>query len=134
MSVVQVRAAYRVRVGSGSGKAVLMLLADHACERCGLAWPGVGYISETTEVSRASVTRALKHLEAGGWIRVHGYATGGRGRATEFVVMPELQALAVAPCASCRARMVDPARRSGTAAESAGAVIDGLKLFTPGKS
>lgn len=133
MSVLQVRAAYRVRVGSGSAKAVLMLLCDHACDRCGLAWPGVGYICDTTEVSRASVTRALKILEAGGWIRTHGYATGGRGRATEFVVMPGLEGLAVAPCASCRARMVDPARRSGTGPESAAGVIDGLKLFSQGK-
>lgn len=115
MSVVQVRAAYRARAGSGTAKAVLVMLADVACERCGLAWPGVGYIAEATEISRASVTRAVRQLEDAGLLRVHGYARGGRSRATEYVVLPALPGLEAAPCAGCQRRQVrrEPATPAG---------------------
>jgi Helix-turn-helix domain len=86
-------------------KFVLFLLADHACETCGYAWPGVKCLMQESGLKETTVRGALDRLRDAGLINVHGYSTGGRGRATEYVVLPALPELSTAPCGECRGKL-----------------------------
>jgi len=82
-------------------KAVLWQLADCACSRCGLAWPGVPWISRYAGTSERGTRTALHWLVENGFLAVHWQATGGRGRSTEFIVTLAGVELDPAPCPRC---------------------------------
>jgi len=82
-------------------KLVLVVLAYHACPTCGLCWPGVPLICQRAGLGPTRVREDLDRLVEAGLIVVHGYATGGRNRATEYVVLPGLPELSTAPCGKC---------------------------------
>lgn len=92
-------------IGSPGAKAILLLLCDRACERCGLAWPGVPTLARWSEMSVASVRRALDTLREAGHIDVHRFPKGGRGLSTEYIVLPALPDLSTAPCGECGKRL-----------------------------
>jgi DNA-binding MarR family transcriptional regulator len=95
-------------------KFVLLALGDHACEFCGLCWPGIRSLGEKTGLGERSVTRALNELIAAGMVTIHRYPKGGRGRATEYLILPAHDVLPkgrerqAAPCAHCQMRMSFP--------------------------
>ncbi len=101
MGFFHVQHAYAARAGGPGAKAVLVCIADRACDVCGLAWPGVAYIAERTEIPERRVSVHLKTLLDAGLIAVHGYSTGGRGRTTEYVAIPSVAKLSTAPCQKC---------------------------------
>jgi hypothetical protein len=98
-------AALELTVGSHGVKAILMLMADRACEHCGLAWPGVPTLARWSEMSVASVRRALDTLREAGHLDVHRFPKGGRGLSTEYIVLPSLPELSTAPCGECGKRL-----------------------------
>lgn len=62
MSVYALSWAWSQSVGDSSAKLVLLSLADHANDS-GICWPGLARIAEKSELSRATVKRALLKLE-----------------------------------------------------------------------
>ena len=104
MGVVHIRAAYATTAGSPGAKAVLLCLADRACDECGLAWPGIAYICERTEIGTTRGRALIAQLVESGLLRIHAYPKGGRGVTTEYVVLPAVTKLSTAPCAGCQSR------------------------------
>ena len=93
-------------------KVVLLRLAWHACERCGLAWPGVPSIAKATGCGETAIRASLRQLEARGLISPRAYATGGRGRTTEYVVLPYLAGLSTSPCGKCVENLAPPGEKA----------------------
>lgn len=83
-------------------KFVLVALADHACEICGLTWPGVSRLARETGLAERTVQDALKALTAANHLAIRSYPKGGRGRTTEYIVLPGVTVLSTAPCAKCQ--------------------------------
>lgn len=96
-------------------KLVLLALADNACEFCGLAWPGMAHLETKTGLGETAISSAVKALTSRteGLLRIHRYARGGRGRATEYIVLPGVTELSTAPCGKCQLRMQYPPSRGG---------------------
>jgi hypothetical protein len=92
----------------GREKLVLLAQADHACEFCGLAWPGLALLGEKTGVGKTGLREALAKLAGLGLLKQHAYGQGGRGCSTVYQVLPSLQG-AVAPCPRCQANLRTPA-------------------------
>lgn len=89
-------------------KLVLYALGNKACRRCGHAWPGMSYLTKKTGLSDRTITTALRELTYSKLITVHAYSRGGRGRVTEYVVLPTRMELEPAPCPECRERLKTP--------------------------
>jgi hypothetical protein len=104
----RIEAAYTVTTGTPVRKAVLLALARRACDTCGFAWPGVAGIAESSELKPTAVRDALGALVQAGWLNIYRYPAGGRGVATEYVVLPSIGELSTAPCGECRKRMKNP--------------------------
>lgn len=98
-------AAVNVTVGHPADKAVLLSLAWHACDVCGLTWAGRRALVQSTELGETRVKVALANLAAAGHVIVHRYPRGGRGLTTEYIVLPGVTELSTAPCAKCVANM-----------------------------
>jgi len=100
----QQSAALKVQLPSGP-KGVLNVLAFHACELCGRAWPGVALIALETGLMERSVREALvelrRHPEL---LTVYRYPKGGRGMTTEYLVMPGVAKLSTPECGKCSNR------------------------------
>jgi hypothetical protein len=96
-----VQAAYAVTAGSPGAKAVLVCIADRACDTCGMAWPGRQYLADRTELDPRRISVHLATLVRSGLLEVHGYGSGGRGVSTEYVVLPKVAKLSTAPCPKC---------------------------------
>lgn len=80
MSIEALRWAMKVKAGNGSNKLVLFLLADKYNDDYNVAWPSVQWLADHTELSRRTVQRALRDLEAAGLIIPAGVMVNG-GRA-----------------------------------------------------
>jgi hypothetical protein len=91
----------------GREKLVLLAQADHACEYCGLAWPGLTLLAEKTGIGKTALREALERLVGLGLLQVHSYGQGGRGCSTVYHVLPALPG-AVAPCPKCQANLRTP--------------------------
>jgi hypothetical protein len=101
----QQAAALRIQLSPGP-KNVLNVLAFHACDRCGRAWPGVPLLMLETGLSRRAVQDALVELRTRPeLVTVYQYPKGGRGVSTEYIVMPELAKLSTADCGNCSTRL-----------------------------
>lgn len=87
-------------VGGTINRCVLLVLADIACDSCGLTWLGVKKIAKRCELSENRAREALHHLVALNIIAVNHYAKGGRGRAAEIVVQA-VRNVIPAPCEGC---------------------------------
>lgn len=104
MAVELIRVALDIEARGGScSKLVLVVLADCACARCGLAWPGTPLMAERAQLGRTRVREALDELASDGHLAVHAYPNGGRGKTTEFIVLPKHVAES-APCSACEFR------------------------------
>jgi len=110
MGFKAVEAAYPVTVGSPGGKAVLMALAWHACDSCGLTWVGVEALARDTEMGATTIRKALASLAGLDLARVARFPKGGRGLTTEYVILPQRTDLAPAPCERCVSVMKKPPR------------------------
>jgi hypothetical protein len=86
-------------------KSVLVHVAQHACVTCGLAWPGVPLLERKTGLGRTAIKLGLEWLVNAGHLKIHAYPHGGRGMATEYIVLPSITGLSTAPCGECRQRM-----------------------------
>jgi len=98
---------------AASPKVVLTWLAFHACENCGLCWPGMKLLQLETGLGETAVRQGLDRLVAAELVEIHGYPQGGRGRATEYVVRPGLPEFSTAPCGKCRENQRKPTPRAG---------------------
>src|SRR5262245_27918433 len=88
MSIVALRWAREPRPGlGGSATAVLRDLADRANDT-GVCWPSVSTIGADTSLSRRTVQRALRRLEAENLLRVHQIT----GRSSRIVLAVAVQA------------------------------------------
>lgn len=67
-------------------RVVLLSLADHAHDDGTRCFPGISYTAWKCGLTRRQVQRALRALEHQQVIRAVRYASGGRGRATEFKI------------------------------------------------
>lgn len=95
-------------------KLVLFALGNRACATCGIAWPGKPYLIEMTGLGHTAVVAALKALVDSGYVVIHRYSHGGRGVATEYVVLPNVLSFSKkAPCAECSKRMKTPRQADG---------------------
>jgi hypothetical protein len=95
-------AGFRIPTGP---KVTLMILAAHSCQFCGLTWLGIKRMQDETGMGETSVRAALRHLVDAGLLLVHAYPLGGRGRATEYIVLPDVprgvEKLSTPPCGKC---------------------------------
>ncbi len=83
-------------------KFVLVAMADHACDICGLTWPGIRRLMRETGLYERTIQTALSALTAAGLLSIRSYPHGGRGRTTEYLVLPgKVVGLSTAPCAKC---------------------------------
>ncbi len=86
-------------------KHVLQVMAFHACERCGRAWPGVPTLVKETGLGDRAVRSALADLRGRpDLVTVHAYPNGGCGVATEYIVMPGVARFSPAECGRCASR------------------------------
>lgn len=108
--------AYKSPTGSPGRQAVLVALAFRACDSCGLCWPGMAWLEISTQMSDRSIQRALTELQAAGLLEIRRYGRGGRGVATEYVVLPQAPKFSTAPCGDCAERMRNPVSASGYSA------------------
>ena len=67
-----------------STKLVAVAIAKHAGSTTGLAWPGLGLISETTGLSRSSVLRGVAELEQGEHLAVTRLKVGKKNAANRY--------------------------------------------------
>ena len=65
-------------------KLVAVCIAQHAGSTTGLAWPGMGLISQTTGLSRSSVLRGVAELEQGGHLAVTRLRIGKKNAANRY--------------------------------------------------
>lgn len=108
MSFEHLGAIRKMQLSSAS-KAVLTWAAWHACRGCGLAWAGVMVLGVETCLNERTVRRALNDLAQRRLLIVVGYGQGGRGRATEYLVVPDMVKLPGGTCATC-GKVADPHR------------------------
>lgn len=85
-----------------AAKSVLLHLAYPACETCGLVWAGRKWLARVTGLGGTAITQALEWLVKEGHLTIHAYPKGGRGRSTEYVVLPQLLELSTPRCGQCR--------------------------------
>lgn len=104
MSNRHIDAAWQVKV-PGRQKLILLALADHACDECGLAWPGVSRLAERTGIGATTLREDLQALTDAGWLEIRRYPRGGRGRATEYVVLRAYVEVGQAPCSECARKL-----------------------------
>lgn len=113
VGVQHIRHAYSLQAGGPGAKAVLLCLADRACDTCGLAWPGLLYVSERTEIPEKRARVHVHALVEAGLLLVHAYSKGGRGVSTEYIVLPGFTKLSTAPCEKCAQLKKTPPTRGG---------------------
>ena len=92
-------------------KLLLLVLANHACDDCGLAWPGVSCLARETGLGATSLREDLQALTDAGLLEIRRYPRGGAGRATEYIVLGSLIELGHAPCATCAENLAAPRPR-----------------------
>src|SRR5215204_2821067 len=87
MSFAAIDWARRAKTGSGSAKSVLMFLAARA-DSNGFCYPSQELLSEETELSLGTITRASKHLVAQGLVKVtKGKRVQGQWRNCEYTLL-----------------------------------------------
>jgi hypothetical protein len=98
MGFAQERATLAVKLPHAV-KHVLQCLAFRACGTCGHARPSVPLLALDTGMSERAVRDALVELrQRPDLLAVWAYSKGGRGRTTEFIVMPALAKLSTMDC------------------------------------
>lgn len=107
MSNRHIDAAWQVKL-PGRQKLILLALADHACDECGLAWPGIPRLAERTGIGATTLREDVQALTDAGLIEIRRYPRGGRGRATEYVVLRAYVEVGQAPCAECARKLAGP--------------------------
>jgi hypothetical protein len=99
MGFAQEKAVMGLKLPPGV-KHVLQCLAFRACGTCGHARPSVPLLALDTCMSERAVRDALVILRGRPeLVTVWAYSKGGRGRTTEFIVMPALAKLSTMDCA-----------------------------------
>lgn len=97
--------AYPLDLGKPAPKAVLLAMAWHACDDCRTSWPGHSLLTADTHLGRTAIKAALATLVLDNWLVIGRFPNGGRGLATEYVVLPSFPVKSTAPCGECRNRM-----------------------------
>jgi hypothetical protein len=90
VSIQHVRRALSVRTLSSPQKFVLVVLAEHAHDQTGEAWPSVSTISDETALSESAVRKALAALRDQEFIRIRHPANTVRA-STTYGLFPEVQ-------------------------------------------
>lgn len=104
MGFRQQAAALKIQLPPGP-KNVLNVLAFHACDLCGRAWPGVPTLALETGLSPRAVKDALAELrDKPELVTIYRYSKGGRGVSTEYIVIPAVAKLSTADCGRCSNR------------------------------
>jgi hypothetical protein len=102
VSFVHSRAAWEFPLPAAP-KLVLLCYAHHACELCGLAWPSAKTVAARTGLGLTAVRESVDRLVKLGCLKLHAYPQGGRGRSTQYVVLPvALPDLSTPACAKCQ--------------------------------
>jgi hypothetical protein len=94
-------AAWTVNGLKADAHHVLLALAHAACVNCGVTWLGVATISLRTGIGATRIRQMLAELVAADHVRIFRYPKGGRGRSTEYVVLPQLVKLSTPLCGKC---------------------------------
>jgi len=76
--------AYRLRIGDGTAKAILVALSNQA-DQDGKCWPSIDYIAARTDFARRTVIAKLKWLETQGYLRRE-QRIGGEGGGAKSTV------------------------------------------------
>lgn len=102
MSREHVQAALLLEKVPPTPKTVLVHIAYPACELCGLSWAGVPWLERKTGLGRTAVKGGIDWLVKHGHVVPFGYLQGGRGRTTEYIVLPQLfTELSTPKCGKC---------------------------------
>lgn len=124
MSAQHQRVAWDI-IGLDTHERLLLLAyARHACQNCGLCWPGNVRLQIMTAMGRSTVTAVAARLVAGGHLRIHAYPRGGRGMSTEYVVLPKELGLSTAPCGKCVDNFKTNRTAGGFPVDNYGAPVD----------
>ncbi len=105
MSWLHIDAALLLEGIPAAPKTVLVHLGQPACEVCGLSWAGIGWLERKTGLGRTAVKAALDWLVHEHYLQVFAYPQGGRGRSTEYIVLPLLVQLSTPRCGKCVSNM-----------------------------
>lgn len=106
MAFEHLRRALRAAPPTAAERLVLIVLADFANDR-GQAWPSIPTLTRRTALSESGVRRALRRLEAGGWIE----RDERRGRGASNVYRLTTGVARGAPEAECEAAKAGHADR-----------------------
>lgn len=100
-------------VGVSRNERILLLAyGKHACTFCGLCWPGNARLELMCLLGTTALTEARQGLVEHGLIKIHAYPRGGRGLATEVIVLLAGTELSTGPCGKC-ADKLKTSRRAG---------------------
>jgi hypothetical protein len=117
-----------------ASKAVLTWAAWHACRGCGIAWAGPMVLGAETCMGERTVRRALNDLVQRRLIVVVGYRTGGRGRATEYLVVPDLVKTEASESGYCQACGKTHDGKPGPRSKAVAGETPTLRVVSPRKS
>lgn len=91
MAILAVEAAFRIgeeRALSSAQRFVLMAYAFHANAQDGIAWAKRSTVARETGLSERTVIDAVSELVQVKLMVVHAYPNGGRGKSTEYRILP----------------------------------------------
>jgi hypothetical protein len=118
VSAAHQRVAWEILGLTSDEKLLLLAFARHACEHCGLCWPGRTRLQLLTNLGSTSLTGLIRSLVKREMLKIHAYPNGGRGLATEFVVLPKELKLSTAPCGKCVDNLKTSRRAAGFSDET----------------
>lgn len=113
MSVAHLNAAWDALVRTRNERILLLAYGRHACAFCGMCWPGNVRLELMCLLGETALSEARQSLVAQGYIKIHAYPRGGRGRATEIIVLLAGTELSTGPCGKCVENMKTPRRARG---------------------
>ncbi len=124
MSAQHQRVAWDVLGLDTHERVLLLAYARHACQNCGLCWPGNERLQILTGMGRSSIKATAAQLVAAGHLRIHAYPRGGRGMTTEYVVLPKVLGLSTAPCGKCVDNLKTGRTATGFPVDNSGEPVD----------
>jgi hypothetical protein len=86
---------------SSDAKSLLWCVSYHCCRYCGLIWLGIPRMVLECCMNEHRIRAAIAELEQRGLLQARFFLKGGRGKTTEYVVLPGHLALQAPRCNKC---------------------------------
>lgn len=124
MSFAHEHAAWLAIGVSRNERLLLLAYSKHACKFCGICWPGNALLQIMCVLGETAISEARQGLVGHGLIRIHAYARGGRGMATEVIVLLAGSELSTGPCGKCVDRLKTSRKARGFDVDNSNDPVD----------